>query len=363
MFSLQYKKFAEIRAFHNYYKDLQCPDVYFDPARATLAWSRDYNLIFANRPGSITVIGKTENVDGSIKTDPEIKEPICLQFFLKTSGNALGNITALEGIKKLYMSNLFPNFTLGEKIVRADFVSAADACPAVYPNIFMLKVEAGKYKAIVIKRYWPGGYVKTREIKLTIEQEILIVQGLPDGRYQIEKQKNAPSAPELEEIYVSSEAADSNNWLAIVEIFLTRSDLENSNSHPSFSFTFNRKAQAWTYFLVDIEKQGKDFESDEVLNIEYSPKSGSRLPAGIKFEEKEDAALSPREQEKKEVLRQNPTFKVKKVYVFKSQNPIPFLQGDFPTISLLKNGISEAIIKELPAPAFGSPDASIIVNI
>ncbi len=367
MLSLKYATLSTVEANHSYYHDGQCSEVIFEAFKSTLEIVGEYNIKFAIQPGKLRIIGKVEDNNGLLSPDPPLVSPLCLQFFLKITDNSLGNTAELDGTRQFYLSNLFPDFTVEHPLLtQGANLSDTEACPTVFANTYTATVEAGKFSSLTIKRYWPGGLVQFAKINIDAAKETIRVSNIPDGRYRLEWEKSDLSGTLQEEVFVSSEARDSSNWLAVVEIFLTPALVANLSNPPSFRFIFAFKAKPWTYFLIDWKKK-VDFPSDAALLtiernlVEDEKKEHSRLPDDITFNQLEPAALTPEERKSRAGLLLGAS--VKDVYVFKSQGAIPFLDGDAPTLQLIRTDTAKSLIKELPAPSSGSPDASVFFNI
>ncbi|MFN0037158.1 MAG: hypothetical protein ACKVUS_19040 [Saprospiraceae bacterium] len=363
MFNLQYAILSKVEASHQYYKDGRCREVLFEPSQATLAVADEHNLRFGKQPGALKIIGKVLEENGTLSTDPPVTSPLCLQFLLKTADSSLGATAELGGIKKFYLSNLFPDFTVEHPVLTQGAVlSSTEACPPVFPNTFSKTVQPGKFKSLTAQRYWPGGLVLASKTTLEATKETIAIGNLPDGRYRLEWDNTDGSGIEQEEIFVSSEARDSSNWLAIVEIFLTPALLADLAAPPVFSFAFRFKTKPWTYFIVDWKTKSEYPDGiTPPLGIEYKIAKNSRLPVVVTFSKLEPASLSPEDLKTREALLQGPL--VKEVNVFKSQSSVPFLDGDAPMLKLKDTDNGKIFTLELPVPSSGSPDASVFFNI
>jgi hypothetical protein len=327
MLNIKYIRFKEIDFEHEYYADKKSKDFVLSPTQESLTIMKEYDLLFKQSNGMVTILRKSFKENGVEKPSVSIDKDLKLTFITYFQNDNLLKISDLEKSKQFYLHN---GGGRGERLTTkiGGELSANDQLNKLKSQHFTYSFEKNKIKKIEIV-----GQVVFENLE---NQEDIEVKLLNSGSFEwkITKIDNSVTS---EKIYFDTEIATAKPFFAIIDIFIPQGD----TTYQNFTTTIKTITQKWLYFLLDFIPKNPNDESTFSTNIaDYNLKFDA-----IDFQKINDNSLD----NKKEEIKKRIPNKIKDVHIYKSNELIKLQEKDTRKTVFKKDNTNK--LDDLPQPS------------
>lgn len=360
MFHFRYDPITTFQILHDYYADRKSADLNFVPTRNTQEILAQNHLKFQQKDNLIHILIKKEKKGDSFEPFLVFDQPLKLSFQVFIDNPLFAKFTETEDKKSFYFSNLNEDGTLRNTLNKGDFVSKGDSCPPILSQQFSIPVQPGFFKSYKIFSTYPTvGKKELNHFNIETQAESISISLSESGRYTIEFEKSDGSGVENKDLYASSEIFNATPT-AFVEYFI----MPNNAIQPEkLTLKFIQKKAFWRYLLVD-RKNAIELPEDNpesALKLNYSVNAGSALPSGINFKFIKYDQANPQDKATIDFIKNTDRRDILNAFLFVSDQEIPYLEKDYPTIKLSLD--TNTLMDRMPIPNTEQFNSTIFFNV
>lgn len=340
MLGFKYDIIKTISFSHDYYANQRSRDFIIVPTNACIKAMEEFDLVFRLENGYGLLFQKKEKNGGVYEPSVPIISRIKLVFLVYCTVPNILNITDLEGLATVYLSNRKNDGSLQNRLTQLSQLTVADKLPAPGASRQSLSFEADTYKKITLRRI--ESYQIT-QFPIQPGQQTVELQFPKDGIYTILKE-GTNGVVVQEDRYISDEVAAAKPVWGVLELFLDA----NNTGAEEFVVSLKERINAWIYFFIDIKEKQFDYGTPDDLLIKYQATPSSPADATM-FSRINPEADSELDQFVQLIQHSDPE-RIQQVFVFQSVSPLNIRAKEQQTVSLHKSLNATPLVKKLPLP-------------
>ncbi len=275
---------ASLQFQHNYYKDQKCSDFEVIPTQETLAFMKNYRMLFKAEKSGFRILQR-EGTTGRFLKDTSNLDEIKLSFIIKNGNNKFinfSNLPFLESETIYYFTNLNGSLSKDKKKLLHNGGSVNDSNDSqlfMMPKLFNftftkplkfkdIELINGFNEKINIKK---SGRVNGSNEDIPLNQHKIDLRGYPEGKYIM----NAPKGGVKDfKFYAARETK--LKCFGIIDLYLgkkVKKDFCLFNAKDvvpqDFTVLFEPRSTYWKYFVIDKKSQIK-YRHHEIVSKEGS---------------------------------------------------------------------------------------------